>query len=146
MGNTKRELSKDEENNRDLVFQFYNSMNYMFTKKAEREAFFDMVKTQKIKSMAIGFCPLKMTAATMILDSAIHAYAFFEFENANQHYTGLMIEYGPYKEDEIREDYYFYPIYPFIDGLRYGMFLREMFDKMSTLNNIKSSLIHIIIG
>lgn len=143
MGNSERKLSKEEKDNKELVYKFYNSTNYTLTKKSEREIFYNVLSKIKIKSMAIGFCPLKALIATLSFDSAIHAYAFFEFEDAEQNYMGLIIEYGPYESKSIREDYYFLPIYPFGDGLRYGLFLREMFDKMSYLNKLKSSIIHI---
>ena len=96
----------------------------------------------KIKSMSIGYCPLKIQPASLAVPNAVHAYAFFELD-APQKYMGIIIEYGPYSKNEVRKDYFFCPFYPFGDGLRFGFFLREMFDKMSFLNRLKSSIIYI---
>ena len=104
--------------------------------------FNEAIKNMKIKGMSIWFCPLKFAPASLIVGNLVHAYAFFELD-IPQKYMGIIIEYGPYSKEEVREDYYFSPFYPYEDGLRYGIFLREMFDDMSFMNRIKSTIIHI---
>ena len=143
MGNSKPELSAEEEDVRTKVIEYYNKMTFSiyYDKKLYSE-FYENVKNMKIKGMAIGYCPLKFTPASLAVPNAVHAYAFLEFD-APQKYMGIIIEYGPYSKNEIREDYFFCPFYPFGDGLRFGFFLREMFDKMSFLNRLKSSIIYI---
>ena len=68
MGNSERKLSKEEKDNKELVYKFYNSTNYTLTKKSEREIFYNVLSKIKIKSMAIGFCPLKALIATLSFD------------------------------------------------------------------------------
>ena len=92
--------------------------------------------------MAFGFCLFKFQPISLIIYNAVHAYTFFELD-IPQKYMGIIFEYGPYSKEEVREDYFYCPFYPYGDGLRYGFFLREMFDEMSFLNRIKSSIIHI---
>lgn len=143
MGNSKPKLSAEEEDVRTKVIEYYNKITFSiyYDEKLYSE-FYENVKNMKIKGMAIGFCPLKFTPASLAVPNAVHTYAFLEFD-APQKYMGFIIEYGPYSKNEIREDYFFCPFYPFGDGLRFGFFLREMFDKMSFLNRLKSSIIFI---
>lgn len=143
MGNSKSKLSAEEEDVRKKVIEYYNKLTYSiyYNKKLYSE-FNDNLKNMKIKSMSIGYCPLKLQPFSAAVPNAVHAYAFFELD-VPQKYMGIIIEYGPYSENEVRKDYFFCPFYPFGDGLRFGFFLREMFDKMSFLNRLKSSIIYI---
>ena len=143
MGNSKPKLSAEEENVRKKVIEYYNELTYsIYHNKKIFFNFNEIIKKMKIKSMAIGYCPLKFYPASLAVPNAVHSYAFFELD-VPQKYMGIIIEYGPYSKNEVREDYFFCPFYPFVDGLRYGFFLREMFDEMSFLNRLKSSIIHI---
>ena len=143
MGNSKPKLSSEEKLIREKVIEHYNQLTYsIYSNKNIYSDFNEIIKNMKIKSMAIGFCLLKIQPVSLAIDNAVHAYAFFELD-IPQKYMGIIIEYGPYSKEEVRKDYFFSPFYPYGDGLRYGYFLREMFDKMSYLNKIKSSIIHI---
>ena len=143
MGNSKPKLSAEEEDVRKKVIEYYNKLTYSiyYNKKLYSE-FDENLKNMKIKSMSIGYCPLKFQPVSIAVPNAVHAYAFFELD-VPQKYMGIIIEYGPYSKNEVREDYFFCPFYPFGDGLRFGFFLREMFDEMSFLNRLKSSIIYI---
>ena len=143
MGNSKPKLSPEEEYIREKVIEHYKGLTFsIYYDKTLNSKFNEEIKKMRIKSMAIGFCILKFYPASLAIYNAVHAYAFFELDIPKK-YMGIIIEYGPYSKEEVREDYFFCPFYPYGDGLRYGFFLREMFDKMSYLNRIKSSIIHI---
>ena len=143
MGNSKPKLSSEEKLIREKVIEYYNKLTYsIYNNKLIYSDFNEIIKNMKIKSMSIGYCLLKFYPASLVVDNAVHAYTFFELD-IPQKYMGIIFEYGPYKKEEVRKDYFFSPFYPYGDGLRYGYFLREMFDEMSFLNRIKSSIIHI---
>ena len=143
MGNSKPTFSSEEKIIREKVIEYYKKLSYLISNdKNIYSQFNEIIKNMKIKSMSIGFCPLKFYPASLVVDNLVHAYAYFELD-IPQKYMGIIFEYGPYSKEEFREDYYFSPFYPFGDGLRYGYFLREMFDGMSFLNKIKSTIIHI---
>lgn len=143
MGNSKPKLSVEEENVRKEIIEHYFEMTYsIYYNKQLYSDFNEIIKNMKIKNMSIGYCPLKFTQASLAVPNAVHAYAFFELDIPKR-YMGVIIEYGPYSKTEVREDYFYCPYYPFGDGLRFGFFLREMFDKMSFLNRLKSSIIYL---
>ena len=143
MGNSKPKLSDEEEDVRKKVIEYYKTMTFSaYNNKIFYSDLNEIIKKFKIKSMSIGYCPLKFYPASLAVPNAVHAYAFFELD-VPQKYLGVIIEYGPYSNNEVREDYFFCPFYPYGDGLRYGFFLREMFDEMSFLNRLKSSIIYI---
>ena len=109
MGNSKPKLSAEEEDVRKKVIEYYNKLTYSiyYNKKLYSE-FDENLKNMKIKSMSIGYCPLKLQPASLAVPNAVHAYAFFELD-APQKYMGIIIEYGPYSKNEVRKDYFFVP-------------------------------------
>ena len=122
MGISKPKFSKEEEDIRKKVIEYYNYITFSiyYDKKLYSE-FNEYLKNMKIKSMSIGYCPLKFTPASLAVPNAVHTYAFFELD-APQKYMGIIIEYGPYSRNEFRNDCFFCPFYPFGDGLRFGFF------------------------
>jgi len=79
MGNSKPKLSVEEENVRKEVIEHYIGMTYeIFYNKQLYFDFNEIIKNMKIKSMSIGYCPLKFTEASLAIPNAVHAYAFFE--------------------------------------------------------------------
>jgi hypothetical protein len=93
MGNSKPKLSPEQQQIREKVLEHYNELTYsLYYNKTLYSNFNETIKNMKIKSMAIGFCILKVYPVSLAVYNVVHAYAFFELDTPKK-YMGIIIEY-----------------------------------------------------
>ena len=78
MGNSKPIFSSEENLIREKVIEYYKKLSYLISNdKNSYSKFNEVIKNMKIKSMSLGFCPLKVSLSSLVVDNLVHAYAFF---------------------------------------------------------------------
>lgn len=92
MGNSKPKLSSEEKHIREKVIEYYNKLTYsIYNNKIINSNFNEIIKNMKIKSMSIGYCVLKFCPASLVVDNAVHAYAFFELDIPQKYILELFL-------------------------------------------------------